>query len=57
MEIGLHTSDLEFRSPGHESKFWVMEQLNYHSYIPSGCELITDGNFQGLTIRLVSFKR
>lgn len=35
----------------------VMEQLNYHSYISSGCELITDGNFQGLTLRLLSFKQ
>lgn len=34
-----------------------MEQLNYHSYIPSGHELIADGNFQDLTIRLFSFKR
>lgn len=33
-----------------------MEQLNYHSYIPSGSELITDGKFQDLTISLFSFK-
>lgn len=34
-----------------------MEQLNYHSCIPSGPEPLTDGNFQDLTSCLFSFKQ
>lgn len=34
-----------------------MEQLNSLSCIPAGRELITDGNFQDLTIHLFPFKR
>lgn len=34
-----------------------MEQLNSQSSIPAGWELITDGNFQDLTIHLFPFKR
>lgn len=47
-------SNLEVRAMNQNR---VMEQLNYHSYISSGCELITDGNFQGLTLCLLSFKQ
>ena len=56
-ETGPYTSGLKLKSPSYKSRFWVMEQLNYHSYIPSGGELITDGNFQDLTICLFPFKR
>jgi len=56
-EFGPYTSGLKLKSPSYKSRFWVMEQLNYHGSIPSGHDLITDGNFQDWTTHLLSFKQ